>query len=345
MLLLHTSNSYSLLQDFLPDDNPFPLRPQSSTSTSASTCTNTTIAINSDKRLTSVAGLGCGSNPSLIAGASSHETAANTCSKSSQSSQSNSDCFPSTETLEKLRSFKFVKTSNLKSRSVHTKRPPTGNDQSELTLPPNKRRSICNEDTRCDTPSNSQARRDTTSRINSGPIFKQPSSNLRTSFNSSTSTPTSSQSEGQSSSVGAKVTPNTHQRHTPRGACSITNFTASQPNHYHYNSSDPAAGLPSTPILSNSAPQSSTNIYGGILSTPQRTPNSSQSSTRLTTPQRAVANTVMQTPTRARQTTPLVCTPTGSGIAVPIARASVPLKRKFPGPAGLLPSLVCDMIL
>ena len=312
---------YFLFQDFLPNDNLFPLPPQSSTST---TCSSTITAINSDRGLTSVARLRHGNNPT---GASPHEMATNR--KSSQSSQSDSDCSPSTKSLEKLRSFKFVKTSSLKSRSIHPKRPPTSDDQSELTPPPNKRRSINNEDTNCDSGDGC--------RTISGPIFKQPSFNPRTNFDSSSYTPSSSQSKDRSSSVGPIVAPITHQRQTPGGIHSVANFTAS---HCQSNSTDPATSLPSTPILSSSAPHTSTSICGGILSTPQHTLNSSQSSTRLITPQRAVADVAMQTPTRARQTTPLVCTPTGSGMATPITRASVPLKRKFPGPAGLLPSLV-----
>ena len=279
--------------------------------------------------MTSVAGLRRGSDPSLIAGASPHDTA--TSSKSSQLSQlSDSECSPSTKTLEKLRSFKFVKTFNLKSRSVHTKRPSTSDDQSELTPPPNKRRSISDDNS---PPSDSVARCADISKINSGSTFKQPSFNPRTSFNSLTCTP-SSQSERQSAlHVGSKVTPIAHRSRTP-------DFVASHSQSIE-NSPMVVTGLPSTPTLSQCRASS---MHGGMLSTPQSTPNSSQSNARLTTPQRrAVADPTMQTPTRARQTTPLVSTPTGSGVTTPIARASVPLRRKFPGPAGLLPSLVSNV--
>ena len=245
---------------------------------------------------------------------------------------SDSECSPSTKTLKKLRSFKFVKTSNLKSRSVHTKRPSTSDDQSELTPPPNKRRSISDDSP----PSDSVARCDDISKVNSGPTFKQPSFNPRTSFNSLTCTP-SSQFERQSAQcVGSKVTSTAYRSQTP-------NFVASQSQS---NESGPmvVASLPSTPTLSQCHASS---MHGGILSTPQSTPNnSSQSSARLTTPQRRViADATMQTPTRARQTTPLVSTPTGGGVTMPIARASVPLRRKFPGPAGLLPSLVRTQVM
>ena len=322
------------LQDFLSNDDPFPMPPQVSTSTAASTCSNSTTAVDSERGLTFVAGHGRGNNPSLITGASLCETAAS--SKSSRSSQSDSDCSPSTKTLEKLRSFKFVKTSNLKSRSVHPKRPLTSDNQSDLTPPPNKRRSISDDDTNCDSPSDSGARSGNTQ---SGPTFKQPSFNPRTSFNSLSYTPASFQSEGQCLRVSANVTSTLLQRHTPGGTGSIVNFKATQPSCHQSNMSDPTA--PSTPILSNTVPHTSAYVRGGILSTPHCTPNSSQPNATLTTPQRSVADTPMRTPTRARQTTPLVSTPIGSGVTTPIARLSVLLKRKFPGPAGLLPLLVC----
>ena len=328
------------------------MAPRTSTTTCASSAlsssSSSTAALDSERGTTSVhvAGPGRGSNPQLITGASPCVTATAT-SKSSQSSQSDSDFSPSTRTIEKLRSFKFIKTPNLKSKNVHTKRPPTSDDQSDLTLPPNKRRSIDDGSTNCIPLSNSMASCDNISRINTGAIFKQPSFNPRTNFNSLSCTPASSQSEGQSSNMGAKVTQTVHQRESPGSTSSTANFTTSQPNWHQSNRSNNimVGSLPSTPTLSNSTPHVSTSVHGGTLSTPQSTPNSSQSKPILSTPQRAITDAAMQTLTRTRQTTPMVSTltETGSGVATPIVRASMPLKRKFPGPAGLLPSLVCTL--
>lgn len=325
-----------LFQDFKPDDDPLPLPcKQSSPHTCPLQRTPNTaggISVNCERESMEH---GCESNPPLYKGTPPQEIASER--KSGEQSQCHSDSSPSTRTIEKLRSFKFVKTSNSKSNSIQPKRPPTYDNQSELTPPPSKRQSIHNDVTlNSDSAINSGNRLDGTS--SDEPTFKQPSFNLRA---SSTHIPTSSQSRGQSLSVGARVIPTEplHQKgRAPAGTRS--NFSATQSNFWHQsNHSDPTSSLPSTPTLSSSVSYSDTRARSGDSSTPRQ---SSYQLMMISTPQqRFMADPTMQTPpTRVRQTTPLVCTPTGSGMATPIARASVPLKRKFPGPAGLLPSLV-----
>ena len=336
-----------LFQDFQPDDDPVPNVPPEESSprtytlqqTSTRITTANGIHVSVDRERESV-GRGHESSAPLIKGAPPQEIINQR--KSSGPFQCVSDCSPATKTIERLRSFKFVKTATSKLNSSHPKRPPTCDNQSGLTPPPSKRRSIHNDVTlNRDSAVDPGDRRHSTS--NDDSTFKQPSFNPRM---SSTHLPYLSQSRGQSSNVSAKVVPTEHL-HDKVGASvgAHSNFSTTQSNVCHQpNHSDPIASLPSTPTLSSSVPHSDARAHSGALSTPRSkcTCSCSQSTTITTPRQRSMADPMMQTPTRVRQTTPLVCTPTGSGTAPPIARASVPLKRKFPGPAGLLPSLVCS---
>lgn len=314
--------------------------------------------------------------------------------KSSQSKQSSSQSgslehSPSTKTLEKLQSFKFVKISSSKPGSTHPfKRPPTSNSQSDLTPPPSKRRPACNDVTNCEpiTCLNDTSGHDSAPINQDRSTFKKPSFIPRTHLNSSTSSfAFSSPSISDSSEVSSPVTINlfsspvgshqgqssnaaisnstrgmfsneaapstgahTHTGSLPNGLLSLTRTpTASQHTRGGVATCRPSLSRAvsdsqsrlGTPTLSSVASQSCSGVAPG---TPLSTVTSSQSQMRLTctTPQTSECEHLMQIQTRGRQATPLVCTPTG-GVTTPISRASVPIRRKFPGPAGLLPSLVC----
>ena len=237
--------------------------------------------------------------------------------------------YPSTssKTLERLRSFKFVKTSSFsKSRSVHPKRPTT-DTQSESIPPPSKRRPVCNVITNCE-PIGTSNGQDNGTTSQSEPIFKQPSFNPRTVGSSLPSTPVFTPSPSPSSSsesLSSSTTMNSRQaKSTPTLEGTCTNSAVRSVTHQ----SNDTMPLLRTPTLSS--------IEQHVcVSTPLSVVTNSQS--KQTTP---LASEHMQTPTRGRQTTPLVCTPTGI-VATPISRTLLPTtKRKFPGPAGLLPSLV-----
>ena len=91
----------------------------------------------------------------------------------------------------------------------------------------------------------------------------------------------------------------------------------------------------STPLCGQSAPGNSTPLCGQSTSVDPRGAGFSTPLNRRSAP----PGDGYSTP----QPTPLICTPgSGAGSAVDIVRTPVPLaKRKFPGPAGLLPPLVC----
>ena len=280
-----------------------------------------------------------GSNLSTNEGISPHTaTTAPQLEPSSHSKHS-----PCTKTVEKLRSFKFVKTSKSKR--------PSDNIQSDLTPPPMKRRPVCDDVTNRE--QNSSEITTHSEKNTSGdcvePTFKQPSFNPRAHcFGiAKSSAPSTTVSVGQSSRFISKVTdsPSTNRTTTLAQSCVSTPTCTPTPSSV---ATTPVRGLSHPKPHSNSpsllrtptsriTPRNSQHVTGSNLHTPVGTVTSSQS--RLTTPQRS--KYIMQTPTRGRQATPLICTPTGSGVTTPISRsAATPIKRKFPGPAGLLPSLV-----
>lgn len=247
------------------------------------------------------------------------------CSQLNQPSQSSSAEFsPSSKTIEKLRNFKFVKTSKSTANS-HSKRPMVDN-QSELTPPPSKRWPVCNDVTNHEPISTKSTASDYDDTSTSGSqqiTFKQPSVHPpRTTLTS----------EGQRSEVTSKVTMRQKQNVASNSAPGIGDISSSNSSSISASSGIPP-NVPMTPTHSNAPPRSAR------LSTPLSTVTNSTS--RLTTPQ-IPSHMIQTTPTlaRGRQTTPLVCTPTGGVVTTPISRAAVPIKRKFPGPAGLLPSLV-----
>ena len=253
---------------------------------------------------------------------------------------------PCTETVEKLRAFKFVKTS--KSDRVNSKRP-SDDTQSDLTPPPNKRRPVYNDITNRE---QNTGKIDATSQWDAsadcnGPTFKQPSFNPRTRFTNARPSTHSVQSVGQSS----KVTNDPPSTSTNGGISRTDPHCASTQSPMHVSTPTPSSLSTSvtTPVRrfcqpSNSpallrTPTSGTGPVKHVAGSNVTTPITASSQSRFSTPQRS--KYTMRTPTRGRQATPLVCTPTGSGMTTPISRsAAATIKRKFPGPAGLLPSLV-----
>lgn len=305
--------------------------------------------------------------------------------KQSASQSSSLEHSPSTKTLEKLRSFKFVKIASSKPGNTHpVKRPTTPDSQSDLTPPPNKRRPVCIDVTNCE-PMNDTSNHDNASIDQDRSTFKKPSFIPRTHLNSSmvsfpSSSPSSSD-EIESSKVNSQVNINlfsspssSHQGQRSNVAISAQvkstiNMRGTFSNEVASSSAMHSGSQPNRPLpwtRTSTAPQQtcgacrthlsravtdaqprfrtpnvvSQSLSGIAPSSPLSTVTSSQLQTRLSTPQMSEHELMMQTPTRGRQTTPLVCTPAG-GVATPISRTSVPIKRKFPGPAGLLPSLVC----
>ena len=288
--------------------------------------------------------------------------------KQSSSQHSSLEHSPSTKTLEKLRSFKFIKPKPVNTHPL--KRPTTSDSQLDLTPPPNKRRPVCNDVTNCEPIT---CKNDTSSHDNA-PIdqdrsaFKKPSFIPKTHLNSSMAFVSSSKVNSQismnsfssplnshqgQSSAQVKSTINTRGMFSNEVATSSATHTGSQPNCPLPWTRTPTAPQHTQTSLSQTVTDAqprfgtpsvvSRSCSGVAPSTPLSTVTSSQPQTRLSTSQVSEHECMMRTPTRGRQTTPLVCTPAGS-VATPTSRTSVPIRRKFPGPAGLLPSLVCVCI-
>ena len=258
---------------------------------------------------------------------------------SSQSSCGSTDSSTSSKTREKLRNFQFVKVS--KSTSVHPPKRPSSDVQSDVTPPPSKRRPVCNDVTNCGPIKckNSTTGSDTSTAItHRDHTFKPPLFNPRVGLNSSAISSSSSITYSPSDPNKGQRPKVTTDRTQTKILCNSASSTRSDGTVY-------------TPVATPS--RSSPNDLPSALRTPSRSSNVSAPSSNvtstplssslsnsqrvLTTPQ--MPGHMMRTPTRGRQTTPLVSTPTGS-VATPISRGSVPIRRRFPGPAGLLPSLV-----